>query len=134
MAWDNNPGGQQEGLPDLPEMIKKVGDSLSLGKGGKPLWLIVIVIVLAIFLAYTAFYTIAPGHQGVILRFGKYVRYGRCRGFTSRSPLGSTRFSRCIRNKWTRRALVLKASAPVFGPSMKRAPRRSENLSCSPGT
>jgi hypothetical protein len=22
MPWDNNPGGQQEGLPDLPEMIK----------------------------------------------------------------------------------------------------------------
>ena len=23
-------------------------------------------------MAYTAFYTIAPGHQGVILRFGRY--------------------------------------------------------------
>ena len=73
MAWDMNPGGQQEGLPDLPAMIKKVGDSLSLGKGGKPLWLIVIVIVLVIFLAYTALCTIPPGNQGVLLRFGKYV-------------------------------------------------------------
>ncbi|MEJ2725034.1 MAG: FtsH protease activity modulator HflK [Deltaproteobacteria bacterium] len=72
MPWDNNPGGRQEGLPDLSEMIKKAGDSLSLGKGRKPLWLIVIVIVLAIFLAYTAIYTIPPGHQGVILRFGRY--------------------------------------------------------------
>jgi membrane protease subunit HflK len=72
MPWDNNPGGRQEGLPDLPEMIKKVGDSLSFGKGRKPLWLIVIVIVLAIILAYTAFYTIPPGNQGVILRFGRY--------------------------------------------------------------
>jgi membrane protease subunit HflK len=72
MAWDNNPGGQQEGLPDLTEIIKKVGDSLKLGKERKPLWLIVIVIVLAIFLAYTAFYTIPAGHQGVILRFGRY--------------------------------------------------------------
>ena len=72
MSWDNNPGGRQEGLPDLPEIIKKMGDSLRVGKGRKPLWLIVIVIVLAIFLAYTAVYTIAPGHQGVILRFGKY--------------------------------------------------------------
>ena len=61
MSWDNNPGGPQEGLPDLPEIIKKVGDSLNLGKGGKPLWLIVIVIVLTIFLVYTAFYTIAAG-------------------------------------------------------------------------
>jgi membrane protease subunit HflK len=33
----------------------------------------VIVIVLAIILAYTAFYTIPPGNQGVLLRFGKYV-------------------------------------------------------------
>ena len=72
MPWDNNPGGGQEGLPDLSEMIKKAGDSLRLGKGRKPLWLIVIVIVLAIFLAYTAIYTIPPGHQGVILRFGRY--------------------------------------------------------------
>jgi len=73
MSWDNNPGGRQEGLPDLAEIIKKVGDSLSLGKGGKPLWLIVIVIVLAIILGYTAFYTIPPGNQGVLLRFGNYV-------------------------------------------------------------
>jgi membrane protease subunit HflK len=72
MSWDSNRGGLQEGLPDLSEMIKKAGDSLSFGKGGKPLWLIVIVIVLAIILAYTAYYTIAPGHQGVILRFGRY--------------------------------------------------------------
>jgi membrane protease subunit HflK len=72
MPWDNSPGGQQEGPPDLSEMIKKAGDSLSLGKIGKPVWLIVIGIVFAIFLAYTAFYTIAPGHQGVILRFGRY--------------------------------------------------------------
>jgi len=54
-------------------MIKRAGESLSLGKGGKPVWIVVIGIVVAIFLAYTAFYTIAPGHQGVILRFGKYV-------------------------------------------------------------
>ncbi|NIM97044.1 MAG: FtsH protease activity modulator HflK [candidate division Zixibacteria bacterium] len=72
MPWDNNRGGRQEGPPDLSEMIKKAGDSLSLGKIGKPLWLIVIGIVLAIILGYTAIYTIAPGHQGVILRFGKY--------------------------------------------------------------
>jgi membrane protease subunit HflK len=72
MLTDNNRGGWQEGPPDLPEMIKKARDSLSLGKRGKSLWLIVIVIVLAIILAYTAVYTISPGHQGVILRFGRY--------------------------------------------------------------
>ena len=122
MPWDNNPGGRQEGPPDLSEMIKKAGDSLSLGKIGKPLWLIVIGIVFAIILGYTAFYTIPPGHQGVILRFGRYYGLWSCQGFTSRSPLASTRFSRYTRNKWTRKPLVLKASAPVFGPSMKRAP------------
>ena len=72
MSWDNIQGGQKDGVPNLPEIMRKVGDSLSLGKGGKPLWLIVIVIVLAIILAYTAFYTVAPGHKGIILRFGKY--------------------------------------------------------------
>ena len=73
MPWDNNPGGGQEGPPDFSEMIKKAGDSLSLGKIGKPLWFIVIGLVFAIILGYTAFYTIPPGNQGVILRFGKYV-------------------------------------------------------------
>jgi membrane protease subunit HflK len=72
MSWDDIQGGQKEGLPNFPEMLKKAGDSLNLGKGGKPLWLIVIVIVLAIILGYTTFYTIAPGHKGVILRFGRY--------------------------------------------------------------
>jgi len=72
MAWDNSPGGPQEGLPDFPEMIKKARESLKLGKMGKPVWLIVIVIVIAIILAYTSFYTIPPGNQGVILRFGRY--------------------------------------------------------------
>jgi membrane protease subunit HflK len=72
MPWDNNPGGPQEGLPDLPAIIKKVGESLSLGKGGKPLWLIVIVVFLAIIFGYTSFYTIPPGNKGIILRFGRY--------------------------------------------------------------
>jgi membrane protease subunit HflK len=53
-------------------MLKKVADSLSLGKGKKPLWFIVMVILITIILAYTAIYTIAPGHKGVILRFGRY--------------------------------------------------------------
>ncbi|MBW2112693.1 MAG: FtsH protease activity modulator HflK [Deltaproteobacteria bacterium] len=73
MAWDNNPGGRQEGLPDFPEMIKKAGDSLGLGKGGKPFfWLMGIIVIIAIILAYTAFYTIPPGNRGVLLRFGRY--------------------------------------------------------------
>jgi hypothetical protein len=40
MSSDNNPGGQQKDSAYLPEIIKKVGNSLNLGKGGKPLWLV----------------------------------------------------------------------------------------------
>jgi membrane protease subunit HflK len=72
MSLDNNPRGRQKGPPNLSEMVKRARDSLSLGKTGKSLWLMVIGLVLAIILAYTVFYTIAPGHRGVILRFGRY--------------------------------------------------------------
>jgi membrane protease subunit HflK len=72
MPLDNGQGGWQDGAPDISEMLKKAGDSLGLGKRGKGLWPIVVGIVLAIFLAYSAVYTIAPGNLGVILRFGKY--------------------------------------------------------------
>ena len=72
MPMDNNLGGSQEGLPNIPEIIKKVRDSMGFGKGRKLLWPVVIVIVLGTLLAYTSIYTIAPGHQGVILRFGRY--------------------------------------------------------------
>lgn len=72
MSWDDITPGGREGPPDFTQIIKKVGDSLSHRKGGKPLWAIVIVVLLAVFLAYTGIYTIPPGHQGVLLRFGKY--------------------------------------------------------------
>jgi membrane protease subunit HflK len=72
MSWDNNTGGRQEGPPDLSKIFEKVGDSLHLGKGRKQLWPIVIAIVIAIILVFSSFYTIPPGHQGIILRFGRY--------------------------------------------------------------
>ncbi|HDG98920.1 MAG: FtsH protease activity modulator HflK [Deltaproteobacteria bacterium] len=72
MTRDNNPGGEQGGPSDLPQIIQKVGDSLSFGKGGKHLRRIVIVLVVVIIFGYTAFYTIPPGNKGVILRFGKF--------------------------------------------------------------
>ena len=71
MQWDNRNRG---GPPDLGEMIKKARDSIGPMKGGKYLWGIVIVIILAIILVYTAVYRIPPGHRGVVLRFGKYSR------------------------------------------------------------
>jgi membrane protease subunit HflK len=73
MPLDNNGGDWQEGTPDLSEMVKRARESFDLGKRGKPVFLVVVAIVLAIILAYTAFYTIPPGNQGVLLRFGKYV-------------------------------------------------------------
>lgn len=39
---DNNQEGRQEGFPDLSEMIKKTIDTMSHGKGGKPLLFILI--------------------------------------------------------------------------------------------
>ena len=72
MPWDNGPGSWQDGSPNIPEMIKKARDSLNFGKRGKSPWFIIIGVLLAIILLYTAVYTIPPGHQGVILRFGRY--------------------------------------------------------------
>jgi len=74
MSRDNNRGGEQWGPSYIPHIIKKVRDSLSLGKGGKSLWRIVTVLVVVIIFGYSAFYTIAPGNKGVILRFGKFSK------------------------------------------------------------
>lgn len=63
MSLDNKPEGGQKGKPL---------NLLRLGKRGRSFWLIVIGIVFAITLGNSTVYTIPPGHQGVILRFGKY--------------------------------------------------------------
>ncbi len=73
MSWENDPGNPNADLPNFPEIIRKVGDTLNIGKGKKPVWLLVIVILLAVILGYTTFYTIPPGNKGVILRFGRYA-------------------------------------------------------------
>ncbi|NIO03608.1 MAG: FtsH protease activity modulator HflK [Proteobacteria bacterium] len=73
MPWNgDNRGGWQEGPPDLGEVIKKARESVGLGKGGKPIWLIVIVIILGVILVYTTVFTVPPGHLAVVLRFGEY--------------------------------------------------------------
>ncbi len=73
MSWENDPGNPNADLPNFPEIIRKVGDTLNIGKGKKPVWLLIIVILLAVILGYTTFYTIPPGNKGVILRFGRYA-------------------------------------------------------------
>jgi modulator of FtsH protease HflK len=72
MSWENDPGNPNAGLSNFPEIIRKVGESLNIGKGKKPVWLLVIVIFIIVILGYTAFYTIPPGNKGVILRLGRY--------------------------------------------------------------
>jgi membrane protease subunit HflK len=73
MPWDWDRLKQQQqrsggGVPpQMDELLKRFKDFKM--PGG---WLIVVVAVVAITLAYTAFYTVPPGNQGVILRFGKY--------------------------------------------------------------
>ena len=132
MPLDNNPESRQQGRPDLPEIIKKVGDSLNFWKGGKPLWPVVVVIFLAIFLIYTAIYTIDPGHQGVILRFGKYSHIV-LPGLHFKIPFGVDTVFKVLPEQVDTETFGFKSVRPGI-PSMKRAPRRSWNLSCSPGT
>jgi membrane protease subunit HflK len=102
MAW-NQPGGNgnkdpwgdrgnQQGPPDLDEVLKKLqawlGRTFGGGKptGGKPTasgggfslpggrGLLLIVLVLLIGWAISGVYIVDPPEQGVVLRFGKYVR------------------------------------------------------------
>ncbi|NIQ38938.1 MAG: FtsH protease activity modulator HflK [Proteobacteria bacterium] len=75
MAWDgDNRGGWQEGPPDLGEVIKKAKDSMGLGKGGKSVWLIVVLIILVLYVGFKTVYKIPAGHRGVVLRFGRYSK------------------------------------------------------------
>ncbi len=99
MAW-NEPGGgnnkdpwggkgNDQGPPDLDEVVKKLqdkfgglfggrsggsGSSGSSGKdgGAKGIGLIVGLVVIA-FLGFQSFYTVNPAERGVILRFGEFV-------------------------------------------------------------
>ncbi len=80
MAWDwdklqqqkkSSSGGGGGGPPDFTEVIEKIKDVRGKipGKG----WIIVVIII-AIFLGSSCFYTVGVDEVGVIQRFGKYVR------------------------------------------------------------
>ena len=99
MAW-NEPGGNNkdpwggkgndQGPPDLDEVVKKLQDkfgglfggrsggsgssSSSGGSGGssKGIGFIIGIIIVA-FLAFQSFYTVNPAERGVVLRFGEFV-------------------------------------------------------------
>lgn len=75
MPWDGNDrGGWEQGPPDLGEVIRKAKDSMGFKKGGRYVWLAVLVIIFALILVFTSVYRIPAGHQGIVLRFGRYVR------------------------------------------------------------
>lgn len=101
MAW-NEPGGgnnkdpwngkgNDQGPPDLDEVVKKLQDKMGglfggrsgggdSSGGGKPAGSgnakgigLVVGLVLIVFLGFQSFYTVNPAERGVILRFGEYV-------------------------------------------------------------
>ena len=73
--WGRGPGGGSP--PDLGEMLRKGQDSLKKilpgGLGGKGGIAIVAAIALVLW-GLTGFYRVLPDEQGVVLRFGEYVR------------------------------------------------------------
>ncbi len=100
MAWnepggpkDNDPWGkpkQEQGPPDLDEVVKKLQDRLgglfggkgggdqgngggASAAGGSPIMLIAVGVVLLAAYAYACFYVVAPAERGVVLTFGKHT-------------------------------------------------------------
>ncbi|MFQ5625078.1 MAG: FtsH protease activity modulator HflK [Methyloligellaceae bacterium] len=79
--WGQGPngGGRRPGgpSPDLEEIIRKGQDRLKQampgGGSGKLMWVIVLLGLAGIWLM-NSFYTVSPEEEGVVLRFGKYVR------------------------------------------------------------
>ena len=79
--WGQGPnggGGRGGGpSPDLEEMIRKGQDRLKQampgGGSGKFIWVFVLLGIIGVWLM-NSFYTVAPEEEGVVLRFGEYVR------------------------------------------------------------
>ena len=82
--WGSPPGGGGNGgfrrgptPPDIDEIVKKIQNTINKftggGKGGsKPILLG--LIILAILWALSGLYRVLPDEQGVVLRFGKFVK------------------------------------------------------------
>jgi len=69
-------GGGGGPAPDLEEMLRKGQDRLRQvipGGGNKFIWLIALLGVIGVWLM-NSFYTVDADQEGVVLRFGKYVR------------------------------------------------------------
>jgi len=70
--WNQGPGQP----PNLEEVAAKVRDKFKgyRGKGGGRVIGLIALLIIAVFLATSAYYTIEPEETGVIQRFGEYVR------------------------------------------------------------
>ena len=75
--WGQGPGGGGPQPPNLEELLKRGQDrfkkSLPGGVGGSRGLIIVVLIALAVW-GFTGFYRVQPDEQGIVLRFGQYVR------------------------------------------------------------
>ena len=82
--WESPPGGGGNGSgrgptpPDIDEIIKNIQRTINRflpgggAKSGKPI--ILILVILAIVWAASGLYRVLPDEQGVVLRFGKFVK------------------------------------------------------------
>ena len=93
MAWDwdklqekkkKQPGGQSGGPPGVEEIFEKIRGARKKFPGGS--WIIIVVVV-ALFLGSSCFYTVAVDEVGVVQRFGKYVRTAQP-GLSFKMPRG----------------------------------------------
>ena len=73
MDWTPPPKGGGGKEVDLDQVVNNLRQKLPSFKKSKGLFALV-VIVLALFLGSTAYYTVGPEETGVVLRFGQYVR------------------------------------------------------------
>ncbi len=77
--WGQGPssGGGGGPAPDIEQMLRKGQDRLkqALPGGGanKLIWVVVLLGLVGVWLA-NSFYTVGPEQEGVVLRFGKFVR------------------------------------------------------------
>jgi len=83
--WGSPPGGGSDNgsgrgptPPDIEEIIKNIQKTINRflpgggAKGGKPI--VLILVILAIVWAASGLYRVLPDEQGVVLRFGKFVK------------------------------------------------------------
>ena len=83
--WGSPPGGGSDNgsgrgptPPDIEEIIKNIQKTINRflpgggAKGGKPI--VLILVILAVVWAASGLYRVLPDEQGVVLRFGKFVK------------------------------------------------------------